>query len=75
MTDKDYRSADPFDRAEYYRGRADECRTIAEGAVSVFTRIDMEQLADLYDDLASQIEARWGYLGSAPQTGATQHHH
>ena len=59
MTDTERPSIDPSERAEFYRQRADQCRTIADGAASVFTRIDMGQLADLYEDLASQIETRW----------------
>jgi hypothetical protein len=68
MTDKERPFINPSDRAEYYRQRADECRTIADGAASVFTRVDLGQLADLYEDLASQIETRWGRFGWPSQT-------
>ena len=63
MTDTERPSTDPIDRAEYYRHRADECRTIADGAAFVFTRVDMGQLADLYEDLAFKIETRGNGVG------------
>ena len=47
---------DPSDRVHYLREKAKECRLKAEAATSNEGQITFLSLADLYEDLARQVE-------------------